>query len=485
MMNNNLSSIDLKLIEDIKHLPDNYWDFKDEDTRCYTHGIHGYPAVMVAPISRNLINIISKYQSIDSIMDPFMGSGSVLIESMVKNVDRIYGIDLNPLAQLLSKVRTTILTEDQLIKIEKIFSEKLNKEFEKYKNSISDFDNFIKNEKKLDITGKQNWGFNAHKYIEEYLESRNIDFNFPTFSNIGFWFQPKAIFQLQIIKNIIIQSKDKNIKDFLMITFSETVRKVSNTRNSEFKLFRIKKETILKTDIDALKDFYSILNRNIKRMREFISIKEKNNINSKVFIINGDTRNIKTIKSIPNESVDLVITSPPYGDSQTTVAYGQYSRLSLQWLDLETCKDVNIAALDKNLLGGKPYKEKSQWTFLGSETLVNSLTKISEIDPFRADDVFGFYVDLDKCIYGINSKMKKGSYQFWVVGNRTVKGINLKTDVIISEMAKKYGLEYVYTIKRNIVNKVMPSLNSPTNEAGKRVSTMTKENIIILKKLSN
>ena len=49
-------------------------------------------------------------------------------------------------------------------------------------------------------------------------------------------------------------------------------------------------------------------------------------------------------------------------------------------------------------------------------------------------------------------------------------------------MAKKYDIEYIYTINRNIINKVMPSLNSPTNEAGKRVRTMTKENIVILRK---
>lgn len=36
-----------------------------------------------------------------------------------------------------------------------------------------------------------------------------------------------------------------------------------------------------------------------------------------------------------NVKFDLMITSPPYGDSRTTVAYGQFSRLSLQWLDLE------------------------------------------------------------------------------------------------------------------------------------------------------
>ena len=58
----------------------------------------------------------------------------------------------------------------------------------------------------------------------------------------------------------------------------------------------------------------------------------------------------------------------------------------------------------------------------------------------------------------------------------------LETDVIITEIADSYGLEHVYTIDRNIINKVMPSLNSPTNESGVKAETMTNEHIVVLRK---
>ena len=234
--------------------------------------------------------------------------------------------------------------------------------------------------------------------------------------------------------------------------------------------------------MDTFKAFSLILQKNICKMIDFKNVLGNDFSKSKIHLFSVDTRDLSTFNKIKDNSIDLVITSPPYGDSRTTVAYGQYSRLSLQWLDLEDENKLDVRTIDKALLGGVPYKDKTQWDFLGSETLSNSLQEISKADLFRADDVFSFYLDLDKCLYGINKKMKKGSYQYWVVGNRTVKNINLKTDVIISEMAKKYDIEYVYTINRNIINKVMPSLNSPTNEAGKRVRTMTKENIVILRK---
>ncbi len=67
-------------------------------------------------------------------------------------------------------------------------------------------------------------------------------------------------------------------------------------------------------------------------------------------------------------------------------------------------------------------------------------------------------------------------------GNRRVKGELLLTDQIIAEIADHYQLEHIYTIGRNIINKVMPSLNSPTNENGVKASTMTNEHIVVLRK---
>ena len=121
---------------------------------------------------------------------------------------------------------------------------------------------------------------------------------------------------------------------------------------------------------------------------------------------------------------------------------------------------------------------------LNSKTLKESLDNILENpkNVERAGDVYSFYKDLEKSIETITKKCKLNSYQFWVVGNRTVKKENLKTSQIIIEMGEHYGLKHVHTIARNIPNKVMPSLNSPTNEVGQKVTTMTNEHILVLRK---
>ena len=132
-------------------------------------------------------------------------------------------------------------------------------------------------------------------------------------------------------------------------------------------------------------------------------------------------------------------------------------------------------------MGGSKFRNGFEYT-IPSDTLKKSLEKIKDVDLERAGDVYSFYLDLSNAISKIASKTKKDGYQFWVVGNRTVKGETLLTDVIITEIAEHYGLTHIYTIDRNIINKVMPAQNSPTNEIGKKSSTMTNEHIVVLRK---
>ncbi len=471
-----MTELDLQLKNDFENLPEDFWDFKKATTRDLTHGLHYYPATMVYPISQNILKIVQERTEINSLLDPFMGSGTVIVEGMLGGIHELYGTDLNPLAVLMSKVKTTKLSEQQIAHIQNDHKNLLKTISEKTNKVADEFDNYIQEDLKLDITAKTEWGNSADKYIKQYFENKNKTFNFQSFTNLGFWFTPRVIILLQTIKNAIKKIDDLCIKDFLLIAFSETVRTVSNTRNSEFKLFRMRPDKVATFRPDVFEEYFKILDRNISKMQDFVSACKSN---SQLHINYDDTRILNTI---PDDSIDLVITSPPYGDSRTTVAYGQFSRLSLQWLDLDYTTQQDVINIDKNLLGGKPYIHKEQWSFLGSNTLVDTLERISEKDPYRADDVFSFYVDLDKCLYSITKKMKPNSYQFWVVGNRTVKLEKLLTDKIIAEMAVKYGLTHLFSFGRNILNKVMPSLNSPTNEKGLRVKTMTTETVVVLKK---
>ncbi len=106
------NNIDEELKRELKALPENFWDFKKADTKELTHSIHNYPAVMIYPISRNIIDIVKRYRDINVLLDPFMGSGTVVLEGMLAGIPTVYGNDLNPLAYRIAKAKTTLLPEN-------------------------------------------------------------------------------------------------------------------------------------------------------------------------------------------------------------------------------------------------------------------------------------------------------------------------------------------------------------------------------------
>lgn len=472
------TSGDDKMIEELKKLPLDYWDFKDDDTKEYTHGLHNYPAVMVCLISRNIISLVRGIQPVNALLDLFSGSGTVVVEGMINGVPTVAGNDINPLALLLTKVKSTPLDCNKLKKEAAAVKKHIVEAIDKNKAYLDAVDDYITKELGLDISGKKGWGDSAPQYLKQFCSEKGIDITIPEFKNIGYWFRPRVILELAIEKASIENVKDKDIRDFIFVAMSESIRLVSNRRNGEFKMFRMPAPKVLTFRPDVYAEFEKILDRNIEKMEDFVAKLKENGSMPKVSIFRNSAC---TLEDVPNDTYDLIVTSPPYGDSRTTVAYGEYSRLSLQWINLDKLSEKEIMSVDKSLMGGKKYRNGFELD-LKSDTLRAALDKIKDADLERAGDVYSFYEDLDAAIKSSAEKTKKGGYHFWVVGNRTVKNILLQTDVIISELAEQYGLETVYTIDRNIPNKVMPSLNSPTNESGKTVTTMTMEHIVVLRK---
>jgi len=81
------------------------WDFADAKTGNGPHAIHPYPAKFIPQIPRSLVKLF--HPGDDSpILDPFCGSGTTLVEALYAGIPSI-GIDVNPLATLIAKVKTT------------------------------------------------------------------------------------------------------------------------------------------------------------------------------------------------------------------------------------------------------------------------------------------------------------------------------------------------------------------------------------------
>ncbi len=414
-----------------KNLEDweNVWDFGEFNANIYNHGLHQYPARFIPQLVRKIVKTFTNENS--NVLDIFSGSGTTLLECKYLGIKNSYGIELNPFAIFMTKTKLQNLDENSAIQ-----------KLDEIKSSF--FDN-------------------------------SYNFSLISFKNIEFWYSEKAISALSKLFDIISKIADEKVKNFYLLVFCEISRKTSFLDHGGFKMYRSKTKVNNHFEPDVWNEFYKTSQRNFELLKENNKITKNND--TKQILIYGDSRIIHS--EIPEHSIDLILTSPPYGDSKTTVAYGQYSRLPWQWLS----KNDDIIQLDSNLLGGSTKKLDKSILNL-SEKLKEQVAEIENVDDSkRSNDVIAFYNDLYSTLESATYYMKKGGYFILVTGNRTVKKIYLRTDLIITEFAKTLGYSTEKIYSRNIINKRMASKNSPTNEKGKTVNTMMTENIIILKKL--
>lgn len=414
--------------------PSDDWTFLTADTREMTHGLHSYPARMVPQVVEKLITKYANHDGHDRCLDCFCGSGTVLVESKLKKIPSV-GVDSNPLAVLISKVKTAPIKRERL----ETYAERLHRSIAK------------------DLDGK--------RWVEV-----------PKIKNLDHWFKPSISRQLAVLKDNIYGIRDEEVRDFFKVCFSVTVRKVSNIRPGEFKLYRLPADKLAKYHPDVEETFTKVVNANITRMDKF-EMKADKSVES--CVIKGDTRKLLELDptKIYEGSSTLLITSPPYGDSHTTVAYGQFSRYSSAWLDFS---EEEVWKVDRLALGGKTFKEMED--FLESPILEKTVADIKAKDEYRAKETYAFFKDMDDCFGQIAKVMQKGKSRIcFVLGNRTVKRIKVHTDDILVELGKKHGFDYLTTFYREIPGKVMPLQNAPENEADMKGETMSKESIVVWK----
>jgi len=271
------------------------WEFNDANTRTLTHGYHPFHAKFIPQIPRTIIEHLTKEG--DIVLDPFCGSGTTLVEAHTLKRNTI-GIDIAPIAALVSKVKTTFIDPNEL---------------EKAKNELY-----------------------------EMIDSKKAKSVIPDFPNQNTWYNKKTLQELGIIWGQILtfEKKNSDIFDFFQVAFSSILKTVAN-RSEHWNWAFIGDNILPKLDKynNPNKYFNNTLERMISGMKDFQKSKTKNW--TKVLKMN--TKDIsKNIK----KKVDLIITSPPYCFA---VDFNRYYRLSYYWFNWEIDKnrDVEIGARSK------------------------------------------------------------------------------------------------------------------------------------------
>lgn len=528
-----------------------------------TGNLHTYPAKAVPEMVSDLIKKVMSIRTINTVLDPFVGSGTTALESKYLGLD-FWGSDLNPLAVLLSKTKALTIENTNYTK------KRLNEFVEEIK--------------------------------EEYPSAKLIPIY--TFDRIDYWFKEENIRELSFLKFKISQfiNRANRINRemyalILLTAFSSTIRRVSLTRNSEFKLYRMSPSAIDRFSIYAIDEFKEAV-FHLLDMLVIANNSYKKKTRSTICL-----QNAKSLDYLKNDSIDLVITSPPYGDSKTTVAYGEFSKLSLLWMEDLIKRYVGIEVdncnCDEQLLGGK----KSEWGlndekgFYGSKEVTileaemqsriqkktNELTVAREtlkemrecirncrfvspellhrneilyqlicervrLDIYRRiknsktglgdkktkklakknateymeqienihspkytirqihleekldrvaealdrnekstqkrkEEVLVFLKDLYKVVLETDRVMKKGGFQVWIVGHRTVIGkITINLEGILKDWFLNRGYECEASLNRKCSFKRMPHHINSTIERCEEVNTMMHEYILVVRK---
>lgn len=333
------------------------------------------------------------------------GSGTTLVEGILAS-HNVYGMDIDPLARLISKVKTTSLDRKEL------------------------------NE-------------TCQAVINEVEELKDGNFQ-PPIPTLHHWFNEKAINDLGIIRDTIEKYKDERVVyNFLIVTFSSIIRKVSNADNQSQKTYV--SHTNPKTPPPAKPEFKKNLLKYSKRVNDFSNIKPKM---ARSFIFeDSDARHVEeAFRKKGIDCVDLAITSPPYIKA---IDYIYTQMAEYFWVG-----DLFGLACQKSQ---NEYKRK----YIGTKMVYADayselrLTGLPSIDPVIknvyeknkkfAYITFKFFEDMRANLESIHRVLKDGAHYVIVVGDCSVAGEQVSVHNLIIDVARSvgYALEdlFYYKIK--------------------------------------
>ena len=406
----------------------NYWDFSDV-VSAGIHKISSYPATMVPDMQNELIRIIKgEDKSVQNILDPFHGSGVTLVEGMKNDLTPI-GIDINPLANLITLVKLQGVSKNQI----------------KFSNNR----------------------------IINLLYKESFEFEIHDFYNINKWYREDFIETFSKIRAAIQKERYKNIRQYYWVCLINILKKYSNTRSSTFKLHVKTQEDIDSMSNDIIEDFIKNIEKSYVFLPSFVQYNKKS-----LYI--GKAEEI--LSEFADGTVDLICTSPPYGDNSTTVTYGQYSMLPLYWIDKSDLGKfdkqliANYSSIDSNSLGGN---QRVRSNFESS--VLNDF--LSRIDDKKQNKVKNFVLDYLNVMTELVRVLKVGKYIVLTLGDRRVDNQVVPLSTITTKYLESNGFILEEAITRNIPKKRMPRKVSKVG--GNSVESMNQEHVLILKKVEN
>jgi tRNA G10 N-methylase Trm11 len=407
----------------------------------YTHLIHSYPAKLLVHIPYFFLNNTVLSCIGDNVLDPFNGTGTVYLETLLSGKNA-FGADSNPLASLIAKVKAT-----------------------KY------------NTHELD--------YHLNKIVKDSKTSK--DKEFPDVVNCDKWFSLKNKTYLSTIIYQINKIQDEKIKNFMLVSFSNCVKKVSYADprvsvpvrlnvekyelNSDYRNMISKKIDEI-NNVDVIEKFKFITKENIKRFQKLETTLLDNYTAN---YISNDARKLfkskKEEELLDDNSIQLIITSPPYAGAQK---YIRSSSLNLGWTGLASQSELRV--LDKKNIGRESYTKSeiniSETGIIDADKLIKEIALLNES---RANIVCQYLHEMKKAIDEMIRVLKVGGYLVMVIGNNKVCDYEFNTQEYLTKYIVEKGL--------NLEFKLIDSINSYglMTKRNKTADIISREYILVFK----
>jgi methylase of polypeptide subunit release factors len=291
------------------------WEFAEIDTQYMTHNIHRYSGKFIPQIAGKAIELLT--QANDTVLDSYSGSGTTLLEAMLRGHNSI-GVDLNPLAILISKVKTTRVNDEGMEEIHSLLIPYVSRLLSAGQLSLLD------QQQDMSLCDEQ-----VEKNTWRLEDTWNQK-----------WYQQDVLVQLVQIYSCIELITSEKAKNISLVAFSDILRKSSNA-SSKYPNVMFDKN-VKKKPLPA-RAFMESLNHVMGAVKAMTSSTATINATVEIFLNNNLSM------PLPDSCVDAIITHPPY---IAAIPYAEYGSLSLNWFGFDSKQ------LDSEMTGGKRHSSR-------------------------------------------------------------------------------------------------------------------------------
>lgn len=381
---------------------------RNHESRYLTHTFHKYAGKFIPQVPRWAMRRYLQRDSGALVLDPFVGSGTTLVECMLEG-HRGVGIDIDPLARLIAKVKTTLIPARRLSTL-------------------------------------------AHE-VEKRLARRRSGDRHPSIPTLSHWFTARAVRDLSAIKTLVeAYEEEPDVHDFLLISFSSIIRRASNADNQTMKTYV--SHTHHKTPEPARELFVATVRDYADRLIKLGELVASRG--SASVLDSGDARALTDLKALSKKGVELAITSPPYIKSVDYI-YNQMAELF--WIGerwgLETQPKQND--FKKRYVGAD--RISASEVALVPDTAIPSVDRYIELvrnnDPALAAVMARYFNDMLKHFREMKKLLNRGAHYILVIGDSTLAGVAVPTHKLLIACAEAAGFSAQVAFAYEIRNKHM------------------------------